>query len=634
MKPSIRLTWLALLAAAITLQSAAGTLAQEAADLGERFAKTESRIPMRDGVHLNTAIYMPKMKTVPLPFLLLRTPYGIDGMAKNSHAQYLKDLEEEGYLFVLQDIRGRFKSEGKFVMNRPLRDRADPKAIDESTDAYDTIDWLLKNVPDNNGRVGMLGISYGGWLTAMAMLDPHPALKAVSPQASPADQFLGDDFHHNGAFRLSYGFEYVAMMETSNVNTNFKFDRRDTFEWYLKLGPLANVNDKHFHGERPTWNDFLAHPTYDSFWQKEAFAPYLTRVTVPTLNVAGWWDQEDFYGALKIYELLEKHDAKSMNYLVVGPWNHGGWANGPGDSLGKITFDSATGKFFREKVQAPWFAHFLKDKGPLAQPEALVFQTGSNQWVSHEQWPPLRRTTARNLYFHPEGRLAFEPPPAGPAPQSDSYVSDPANPVPYRPRPVPPTYPGPEWRVWLVQDQRFVHRRPDVLSWETEPLEEDLVVAGDVLAQLFAATTGTDSDWVVKLIDVYPEDYPEDTSLGGYQLMIANEVFRGRFRKSFEKPEPLVPNQVEEYTIDLHWINHSFRKGHKVQVQVQSTWFPVIDRNPQKYVENIFKAKEEDFQSARQQVFRSPQTPSHMTLPVLRPVGQKDGDAPQKERKP
>src|SRR5262249_47842328 len=266
-----------------------------------------------------------------------------------------------------------------------------------------------------------------------------------------------------------------------------------------------------------------------------------------------------------IYELLEKHDARNMNYLVVGPWNHGGWANGPGDSLGKITFDSATGKYFREKVQAPWFAHFLKDKGPLAQPEALVFQTGSNQWVSHAQGPPLRQTAARKLYFHPEGRLAFEPPVAGPGTPADSYVSDPANPVPYRPRPIPPTYPGPEWRVWLVQDQRFVHRRPDVLSWETEPLEEGLVVAGDVLAKLFASTSGTDSDWVVKLIDVYPEEYPEEPAMGGYQLMIANEVFRGRFRKSFEKPEPLVPNQVEGYTIDVHWINHCFRKGHKIQ---------------------------------------------------------------------
>jgi putative CocE/NonD family hydrolase len=626
MSPGTRLRRLVLPAGAILLLSAVAAPAQDTSGLGERFAKTEAMVPMRDGVRLNTAVYVPKKKTGPLPFLLLRTPYGIEEGARRSFPQYLKDLEDDGYLFVFQDIRGRFKSEGKFVMNRPPRDRADSKAIDESTDAYDTIAWLLKNVSGHNGRVGMLGISYGGWLTTMAMLDPHPALKAVSPQASPADQFLGDDFHHNGAFRLSYGFEYVAMMETSKVNTNFQFDRRDTFEWYLKLGPLANVNAKYFHGERPTWNDFVAHPTYDAFWQKEAFAPYLTRVTVPTLNVAGWWDQEDFYGALKIYELLEKHDSRNHNYLVVGPWDHGGWANGPGDSLGKIKFDSATGKHFRAKVQAPWFAYFLKDKGELTQPEALVFQTGGNQWASHDHWPPRRRTTSRNLYFHADGRLAFAPPAASGESAFDSYTSDPANPVPYRPRPVPPTYPGPEWREWLVQDQRFVHHRPDVLSWETEPLAEDVAVAGDVLAHLFASTTGTDSDWVVKLIDVYPEEYPEDPSLGGYQLMIANDVFRGRFRKSFEKPEPLVAGQVNEYAIDLHWINHCFRKGHKIMVQVQSTWFPVIDRNPQKYVENIFKAQEADFQAARQQVYRSPQCPSHVSLPVLG-ADRKDRDA-------
>jgi putative CocE/NonD family hydrolase len=622
MRPASCLPRLALLAAVITLVSAVPSRAQQPTALADRFTKTESLVPMRDSVRLNTAVYVPNRKAGLLPFIFLRTPYGIDDMAKTSFAQYVRDLDDEGYIFVFQDIRGRFKSEGKFVMNRPPRDRADPKAVDESTDAYDTIDWLLKHVPGNNGRVGMLGISYGGWLTAMAMLDPHPALKAVSPQASPADQFLGDDFHHNGAFRLSYGFEYVAMMETSKVNTDFQFDRYDTFEWYLKLGPLSNVNARYFHGKQPTWNDFIAHPTYDRFWRKEAFAPYLNRVTVPTLNVAGWWDQEDFYGALKIYELLEKHDARNMNYLVVGPWNHGGWSRGPGDRLGRIHFDSATGKYFRGRVQAPWFAYFLKDKGRLTQPEALVFETGSNRWRSYDHWPPRRRTTDRRLYFHADGRLAFEPPQATDEPRYDSYISDPADPVPYRPRPVRPTYPGPEWPVWLVQDQRFVHRRPDVLSWETTPLEEDVVVAGDVLAHLYASTTGTDSDWVVKLIDVYPEAYPDDPSMGGYQLMIANEVFRGRFRRSFEKPEALVPGRVEEYAIDLHWINHCFRKGHKIMVQVQSTWFPVIDCNPQKYVENIFNAKAGDFQQARQRVFRSAPCASHLTLPVRRPAGR------------
>ena len=581
------------------------------------FTRTEAMIAMRDGVKLHTTIFAPKNIKGPLPFVMMRTPYGADGRGPQSLQSYFRDLADEGYIFVFQDIRGRFKSEGKFVMSRPPRDAKDDKAIDEGTDTFDTIDWLLKNVPDNNGRVGLLGISYPGWLTVMGMLEPHPALKAVSPQASPADMFLGDDFHHNGAFRLSYGFEYVAMMETDNFNTLFKFDRHDTFEWYLKLGALANVNDKYFRGKMPTWNDFVAHPNYDGFWKKQAFAPYLNKVTVPTLNVAGWFDQEDFYGPLKIYELLEKHDSKNQNFLVVGPWNHGGWSNGPGDKLGRIAFDSATGKHFREKVQAAWFAHHLKDKGKLDQPEALMFQTGTNKWVAHDRWPP-KDAKVKKLYFHPQGKLAFEPPQAASNSKAfDRYISDPAKPVPYRPRPVTPTYPGPEWQVWMVEDQRFTHQRPDVLTYETEPLAEDVVVAGSLRANLFASTTGTDSDFIVRLIDVYPETYGKDPSMRGYQLLISGEPARARFRKSFEKPEPVVPKEVNEYTIDLHWSHHCFRKGHKIMVQVQSTWFPLIDRNPQKYVANIFEAKDADFEVAEQRVYWSGQHPSHVSMQVL-----------------
>ena len=513
-----------------------------------------------------------------------------------------------------------FGSEGEFAMIRAPRDPADPKAIDEGTDAYDTIDWLLKNVRGHNGRVGMSGVSYDGWTTVMALIEPHPALKAASPQASPADMYLGDDFHHNGAFRFSYGFEYVAMMESSKVNFEFKFDRFDTFDWYLRLGALANVNKSYFHGKMPTWNDFVAHPNYDAFWQKQAVAAYLKAVTVPTLNVAGWFDQEDFYGPLKIYETLEKHDTKNQNFLVVGPWNHGGWSRGAGDKLGKIAFDSPTGKYFREKIQAPWFAFHLKDKGKLELPEALVFQTGTNQWVSHDRWPPQAQIAERKLYFQADGKLEFEPPAAGADGKDafDSYRSDPAHPVPYRPRPVTPTYPGPEWQLWMVEDQRFVHLRPDVLTWATEPLQENVTLAGNVTARLFASTTGTDSDWVVRLIDVYPESYSKNPALGGYQLMVAGEVTRARFHKSFEKPEPLVPDQVTGYTIDLHGNHHCFLRGHRIMVQVQSSWFPLIDRNPQKYVPNIFEAKDADYQAAQQRVFRSPQFPSHVALPVLK----------------
>jgi putative CocE/NonD family hydrolase len=583
-------------------------------DLAKRFTHSAEMIPMRDGVKLHTIVYVPKDRKESLPFILLRTPYGIESRGPRSLKEYLKDLADDGYIFVFQDIRGRHKSDGQFVMMRPPRDPKDDKAIDEGTDTHDTISWLLKNVPGHNGRVGMLGISYPGWLTVMALLDPHPALKAASPQAPPADMFLGDDFHHNGAFRLSYGFEYVAMMETDKSNTNFSFDRHDTFEWYLKLGALSNVNPRYFKNKLPTWNDFVAHPNYDEFWKKQASAPYLTRVTVPTLHVAGWYDQEDFYGPLKTYELLERADKNDQNFLVVGPWNHGGWSAGPGDKLGKIPFDSETGKYFRAKVQAPFFARYLKDRGEKP-PEALMFQTGTNKWVAHEQWPP-RGATTRTLYFQPEGKLAFAAPPEA-SPAFDEYVSDPARPVPYRPRPVTPTYPGPEWQVWMVEDQRFTQYRPDVLTYETEPLTADVTVAGSLTAQLFGATTGTDCDWIVRLIDVYPEKVEKNSALGGFQMLVSGEPVRARFRKSFEKPEPVVPGEVNEYTIDLHWSHHCFRKGHKIMVQVQSTWFPLIDRNPQKYVANIFEAKDSDFQPARQQVYHSPKYPSAIRMQVL-----------------
>lgn len=591
-----------------------------------RFNKTEAMIAMRDGVKLYTTIYVPKEVKEKLPFIFLRTPYGIESRGPGSLQSYLKDLADEGYIFVFQDIRGRHKSDGTFVMSRSPRDPKDAKAIDENTDTNDTIDWLLKNVESNNGKVGMLGISYPGWLTQMAALDPHPALKAVSPQASPADQFLGDDFHHNGAFRLSYGFEYVAMMETDKLNTMFKFDRFDTYEWYLKLGALSNVNPKYFKGKMPTWNDFVKHPNYDDFWQKQAFAPYLTKVTVPSLHVAGWFDQEDFYGPLKIYELLEKHDKNNQNFLVVGPWDHGGWANGPGNSLGRIKFESDTGRYFREKVQAAWFNFHLKGKGDLRQPEALLFQTGTNKWVAHENWPP-KNVATKKLYFHSGGRMNEETPPAPRPPTRsqpwkregfDSYTSDPANPVPYRPRPVTPTYPGKEWQIWMVEDQRFAQGRPDVLTYETEPLTEDVVVAGSLTAKLFASTTGSDSDFIVRLIDVYPESYPADPSMGGFQLLISGEPVRARFRKSFEKPEPVKPNEVNEYTINLHWSHHCFRKGHKIMVQVQSTWFPLIDRNPQRFVPNIFEAKDRDFEAATQRIYRTANWHSHIRMQVLK----------------
>jgi putative CocE/NonD family hydrolase len=589
-------------------------LSGQARAASSEYEKTEVMVSMRDGVRLHTLVYKPAKQNGPLPFILMRTPYGVDRGAPGALGDYLKDLTDDGYFFVFQDIRGRYKSEGSFVMIRAPRGTADPKAIDEGTDAFDTIDWLVKNVRANNGRVGMLGISYPGWLTVMALLEPHPALRAASPQAPPADMFLGDDFHHNGAFRLSYGFEYSALMETSKENTPFTFDERDTFSWYLRLGPLANANTRYLKGKIPTWNDFVDHSSYDEFWRKQAAAPYLGRPRVPTLNVAGWWDQEDFYGPLKVYESFEKHDPEQKNYLVVGPWNHGGWGHGEGDKLGPLEFGSATAKHYRAKIQAPWFAAHLKDKGSKSFPEATTFRTGSNVWQSYDRWPPAQ-AEPRRLYARSDGKLAFEPPPAlENDPGFDSYLSDPDHPVPYRPRPIVPTYPSPEWPLWLVQDQRFVHLRPDVLSYVSETLSDDVTVTGPIVAHLFASTSGTDSDWIVKLIDVYPED---GKSMAGYQLMIANDVFRGRFRKSFEVPEPIEPDKIEEYAIDLHWNDHCFKKRHKIMLQIQSTWFPLIDRNPQTFVPNIFKARATDFRAATQRVFRSPGHATYLDLSLL-----------------
>jgi putative CocE/NonD family hydrolase len=581
--------------------------------------KIDVMIPTRDGVKLHTLIFAPKNSSGKLPFLIERSPYGFDnGRGERSLSSRYKELADEGFIFVFQDIRGRYQSEGQFVMERPVRDRNDSKSIDEGTDTYDTIEWLLRNVPNNNGRAGILGISYGGWLTAMALMEPHPALKAASEQASPADMFLGDDFHHNGAFRLSYGFEYVSRMETGKTQYRFDPPIFDSFAWYLSLGPLSSVDQQYFHGEKPTWNNFVNHPNYDTFWQSQAVNLILKKTAVPNLNVAGWWDQEDYYGPMKIYETLEKKDSDHKNYVVIGPWRHGGWG-GEGKSLGPIDFGGDQSKYFREKIEAPWFAYWLKDKGSLQQPEAMAFETGRNTWERYDAWPPVDGIKMRKLYTAASGVLSFTPPagafniPAGDQ-AFDTYTSDPAHPVPYRHRPIPPTYsPNSGWTTWLSEDQRFVDLRPDVLSWSTAPLTDDLVIAGDVVTHLFASTSGSDSDWIAKLIDVYPEN---DAKLPGYELMIANEVFRARFRSSFEHPQRVDPGQVYEYPIDIHSANHAFRRGHRIMLQVQSTWFPLIDRNPQTFVENIFKAGAADYQTATQKIYRSSKYATFVQLPA------------------
>lgn len=584
----------------------------------DKYNRQEVMIPMRDGVKLFTVIYTPKDQKEKLPFLMLRTPYGVKRYPSPERQGYIKDMAEDGYIFVFQDIRGRYLSEGTFKMQRFSRDKKDPKAIDESSDTYDTIDWLLKNIPENNGKAGMYGISYDGWTTIIAATDPHPAMVAVSEQATPSDMFMNDDFHHNGAFRLSYGFEYSVLTEAAKTDSLYNFGEYDTYDWYLKLGPLSNINKKYAHGTLPTWNNFIEHPNYDEFWKKQALAYRLDTPRVATQHVSGWWDQEDMVGPQDAYKVLEKRDKNHKNFIVMGPWNHGGWAGGTGKSLGNIKFDDQeTGVYFRKEIQAKWFAWYLKGKGDGKFAEAISFQTGSNQWKNYTAWPP-KEATNKNIYLHANGKLSFDTPSTAES-KCDSYVSDPARPVPYRARPVEETYgPGSRWYPWLTEDQRFVENRPDVLSWQTDTLTEDITVTGNPLAKIFAATTGTDADWVVKLIDVYPQQYKKELKMSGYELMIADDVFRGRFRKSFEKPEPMIPNKEELYTIDLHGVDHVFKKGHRIMVQVQSTWFPIIDRNPQKYVPNIFKATAADYQKATEMIYHTAGAASCISLPVVK----------------
>jgi len=592
-------------------------------DLQTLFEKKEVMIPMRDGVKLHTEIYTPRGPHAALPIFMERSPYGVSdpehGYSSSLHRY--SQMFADGYIFVLQDIRGRYGSQGKFAMNRPVHDpQKDPKGVDEATDTYDSIDWLVKNTPNNNGRVGIAGISYGGFLAAMALVNPHPALKAVSEQACMGDTWMGDDFFHNGAFRLSYGFEYSALMETTTENYSFPFDQFDLFDWYLRVGPLSNVNKLYFHDKIPTWNNFVEHPSYDEFWQTHAIEHALKTTSVPNMNVAGWWDQEDFYGPMRTYANLEKTEGQTnLNFLVVGPWNHGGWGRNKGESLGDIPFGSETSLYFRQSVEAPWFAYWLHDKGSLPFKEALLYQTGSDTWTSFDAWPPKEAQT-KNLYFHDGGKLSFDPPKQEGPEQFDSYVSDPEHPVPYRHRPIDMTYPNDHpgsWYTWLVQDQRFVENRPDVLSWESDTLTEDVTIAGQVTAKLFASISGTDSDWVVKLIDVYPQKMEKDWKLSGFELMIADEIFRGRYRTSYSNPQPIPSDKVLPYAIDLHTADHVFEKGHRIMVQVQSTWFPLYDRNPQKFVPNIFLATVADYQKSTQKIFRSKEFPSSVEVSVV-----------------
>jgi len=578
-------------------------------------------IPMRDGVKLHAVILRPTHVEAgeALPFLMARTPYGVEDFDSERVNEDKPELAASGYIFVYEDVRGRYQSEGRFVMNRPVVAHTDKNAVDETTDAYDSVDWLVKNVPGNNGRVGVFGVSYDGFLAVMAGMDAHPAVKAISPQAPMTDVWMGDDFFHNGAFRESYGFDYVQQMEAQKTDVRVD-QKQDLYDFFLEHGNFADAAAAAGMTNLPTAHAFLTEPEYTRFWQDMAVQGQLGRVDVPTLEVGGYWDQEDMWGTQAEYAALKKNDAKHPVFLVLGPWNHGGW-QGKGTSLGsnfgEVRFGEPTGTEFRQSFEAPFFEKYLKDRPGFDLNDTASFRTGLNWWERYDVWPPVAGFKAADLYLEPGKRLSF----AAPADAGDavaaSYVSDPADPVPYRHRPIQSTYSrGSKWYTWLVEDQRFVTGRKDVAAFTMAALDQDVTITGDVMADLFAATSGSDADWVVKLIDVYPGDAADGEA--GYQLMVADEIFRGRYVKSFEHPGALTPGAVTEFKWSLHGVDHTFLKGHRIMVEVQSSWFPLYDRNPQTFVANIMTAPKKAYKAETMTIYGSATYPSRLEFEVAK----------------
>jgi putative CocE/NonD family hydrolase len=571
-------------------------------------------VPMRDGVRLETVILTPRGASRPLPILLQRTPYGLATAAPKTMPATWAALAKDGYILVFQSMRGRFGSEGgPFTLSTEVRDGA----TDEASDAYDSIDWLLKNVPANNGRVGMWGVSYPGLTAGIALVRPHPALKAVSPQAPWTDYFMNDDLHRYGAMRLTYAYDWLYLLQAEKTNAETSYDAYDMYDWFLQAGSPDAIERTYLKGRVPLFRAMIENPDYNQFWKRQVWTQRLGRTTVPTLNVAGLWDQEDPWGPWEIHRKQQQADPQNLSVIVAGPWNHGGW-RGKGDSLGRIPIGVESGTQFRNEIEAPFFRHWLHGGGEKPAFEAAIFQSGSWRWRRYANWPP-KDIAARKLYLNADGSLGFT---ASGGNACRDYVSDPANPVPYRQRPISPTWGSPDWPNWESEDQRFLQGRPDVLVYTSAPLEADLTVTGQVAASLMASTSGTDSDFVVKLIDVFPDDYekppsepkPGDyaRSLNGYQLPIAMEVRRGRWLDGFEVSKPLVPNQVRAWDVPLHDRDHVFKRGHRIMVQVQSSWFPVIDRNPQKFVANPYKAQPSDYVKATQRVCAG----SYVSLPI------------------
>ncbi|MGA8029673.1 MAG: CocE/NonD family hydrolase [Bryobacteraceae bacterium] len=584
-------------------------------DIRSHYTKHEFRIPMRDGVRLFTAVYAPTDSSEKYPILMTRTPYSVEPYGLDAYPRRLgpsRKFAEDKFIFVYQDVRGRFMSEGEFVEMRPEKDVMDgPPDVDESTDTYDTIEWLLKNVPNNNGKVGLTGVSYPGFYTSAGLINAHPALMAASPQAPMADIYMGDDAYHNGAFFLIANFPFYQFFGKQNgpefprAEKPFDYGTKDGYEFYLQMGPLINSNVKYFKYTNPYWTDLLNHSTYDGFWKSRDILPHLKNIKPAVLVVGGWFDAEDLSGTLKTYHAIEKQSLGTSDKLVMGPWVHGGWQGGSGEKLGDISFGSKTAPFFQDTIELPFFRHYLKNAPDAELPTAYVFETGKNIWEKKDQWPPADAVPER-LYFHAQGTLtALTPTDAS---GFDQYVSDPDRPLPFFNKPTLDMA-----REYMDADQRFVQNRPDVVTYQTEPLSEDLTMAGPVSPTLFVSTSGTDSDFIVKLIDVYPNDSPG--TLSGYEQLVRGEPFRGKFRNSFEHPEPFKPGEVQQIHFTMPDVFHCFQRGHRVMVEVQSSWFPLVDRNPQTFT-NIPAAALSEFVKATERIYRSREAASFIEVNV------------------
>lgn len=578
------------------------------------YTKYEYSVPVRDGKKLFTSVYVPKDTGEKWPMMMNRTPYSVSPYGVNNYARSIGPSEKfarDKFIFVYQDVRGRYLSEGEFVNVRPyIPNKKGPQDVDESSDTFDTVEWLVNNIPNNNGKVGISGISYPGFYAAAGCVDAHPAMKACSPQAPVTDWWVGDDFHHNGTLYLPHAFNFLNFfgrprtepVRPVEIAQPVMPNRVDAYKFFLEAGPLANINEKLFKNDVGFWNDMMKHPSYDEFWQSRDLRRHFKNIKPAVMTVGGWFDAEDLFGALHVYESIEKQNPGADNRLVMGPWFHGGWSRGDGDHLGFVGFDAKTAEFYRENIEFPFFDFYLKGKGDGKLPEAYVFETGTNIWHKRDSWPP-KEAVSKTLYFEANGKLSFDRPAA--VEGFDEYISDPAKPVPY----IAGYKPG-MTREHMVEDQRFAWSRTDVLSYQSDVLNGEVTLAGPLTASLQVSTTGTDSDWVVKLIDVYPDDFPNpepnpaDVTMGGFQQLVRGEAFRGRYRNSFEKPQAFVPGKMDKVEYVLPDIYHTFRRGHRIMVQVQSSWFPLTDRNPQTFVD-IANAKASDFVKATQRVYRT-----------------------------